>query len=67
MAGNPEKGDPYYNKNLTLKKAIVLCGQQMNKEEILMAQEIIEAVRDRFSLADKNKYIIQGNLPKTVK
>ena len=29
-----------------------------------MAQEIIEAVRDRFSLADKNKYIIQGNLPR---
>src|SRR5699024_1523109 len=24
----------------------------------------IEAVRDRFSLADKNKYIIQGNLPR---
>ena len=28
-----------------------------------MAQEIIEAVRDRFSLKDKNKYFIQGTLP----
>ena len=29
-----------------------------------MEREMIEVVRDRFSLADKNKYFIQGYLPK---
>ena len=32
-----------------------------------MEREMIEVVRDRFSLADKNKYFVQGYLPKECK